>query len=381
MTRVRLAAWRRAARAAALVLALQGAGWTASAAPAGESPQAIRLSPAQAAALAPKTVRPVPARDLPLPPAPARVTVPPHAERVISAPRAGLVVRVTAAEGDRVARGAMLAEIESPELVNLQRDFLNARSAAELARVAAERDRALFNDGVIAERRLLQTEQTWREARTTLAAARQLLAGAGMSDAELTRLAETQKIATSLAARAPMAGVVLKRLASAGERVGEQQPLYRIADPTILWVEASLPAESLAGVAVGAAVEVSGCKERGRVAAIGAAADVASQTVAVRATLDRPCAALRPGQIVQVRLFAPGGEDVLAIPEEAVVRSGDRPWVFVREGDGYRALPVTLASSAGGSAFVRSGLPRDAQVVVTDIAKLKAAWAGMGTPQ
>jgi cobalt-zinc-cadmium efflux system membrane fusion protein len=374
----RVVALTVSALAAALVAALPARG----AVEAGErAAQVIRLSPAQAATLKPKTVRPAAAKDLPLPPAPARVTVPPQAERVISAPRAGLVVRVTAAEGDRVERGAMLAEIESPELVNLQRDFLNARSAAELARVGAERDRALFNDGVIAERRLLQTEQTYREARTTLAAARQLLAGAGMTEADLNRLAETQKIATSLAARAPMTGVVLKRLASAGERVGEQQPLYRIADPTILWVEASLPAESLAGVTVGAPVEVSGCKERGRVAAIGAAADFASQTVAVRATLNKPCEALRPGQIVQVRLFAPGAQDVLAIPEEAVVRSGDRPWVFVRDGEGYRALPIELAASAGGTAFVRAGLPRDAHVVVTDIAKLKAAWAGLGAPQ
>lgn len=341
--------------------------------------QEIRLSPAQAASLKPKTIQPAAAKELPLPPAPARVTVPPQAERVISAPRAGLVVRVTAAEGDRVERGAMLAEIESPEIVALQRDFLNARSAAELARVATERDRVLFDEGLIAERRLLQTEQAYREARTTLAAARQLLAGAGMSEVELNRLAETQRMATSIAARAPMTGVVLKRMASAGERVGELQPLYRIADPSILWVEASLPAESLAGVALGAPVEVIGCRERGRVAAIGAAAEPASQTVAVRATLDRPCAALRPGQIVQVRLFAPAAEALLAIPEEAVVRSGDRPWVFVREGDGYRVLPIEVASSAAGVAYVRRGLPQEAQVVVTDIATLKATWAGMGT--
>jgi cobalt-zinc-cadmium efflux system membrane fusion protein len=345
---------------------------------AADAPQPLKLTPSQLAALKLATVKPQPRAQVPLPPAPARVTVPPQAERVVSAPRSGLVLRVLAAEGDRVAKGATLAEIDSPEVVALQRDFLNARSAAELARVAAERDRALFADGVIAERRLLQTEQAYREQQTTLAAVRQLLASAGFADADLARLVDTQRFVNALPVKSPIAGVVLKRLASPGERVGEQQPLYRVADPSTLWVEAQLPAESLAGVAVGAPAEVIGCDASGKVIAIGAAADPVTQTVVVRAALAKPCPAMRPGQVMQVRVFAPTREPVLTVPQQSVVRRGEQSWVFVKGADAVSAVPVDVAAIAAGHAFIRSGLAGDADVATTGIATLKAAWTGMG---
>ncbi|HKJ88220.1 MAG TPA: efflux RND transporter periplasmic adaptor subunit, partial [Gammaproteobacteria bacterium] len=84
---------------------------------------------------------------------PAKVVIPPDQERVISAPQGGLVSSLHAATEETVTAGDLLAEIRSPDLIRMQRDFLQAHSARELARAARDRDKQLFDEGIIPERR------------------------------------------------------------------------------------------------------------------------------------------------------------------------------------------------------------------------------------
>ncbi|MEJ2060881.1 MAG: efflux RND transporter periplasmic adaptor subunit [Gammaproteobacteria bacterium] len=338
----------------------------------------VKLSESQLAQLEVKTVAPKPVTDVPLPGAPARVQVPPQAERVVAAPRAGLITEVRVAEGQSVKQGQVLGGIESPGVLALQRDYLDALSAYHLAKAQYTRDQDLFKDGIIAERRMQETEQAYREKQNALAAARQLLMGAGFTKTDISRLANTQRMSPILEVRAPIDGVVLKRMISPGERVNDQQPLYHIADISTLWLDISLPAEQLAGVRADLPVTVPGCAVPARVILVGAVVDPTNQTIMVRAALDKPCDLLRPGQVVQAQIYSHRDQPVLSVPQQAVVTNAGKDWVFVREGKGYAAQQVHLITRANDQAFIESGLDPKAQVAVTEIATLKAAWVGMG---
>ncbi len=345
----------------------------------GAAAEPLKLSESQLARLQVRTVTPRSVTEVPLPAAHARVQIPAHAERVVAAPRAGLITEVKVAEGERVKPGQVLGGIESPGMLALQRDYLNALSAYRLAKTQYERDRDLFKDGIIAERRMQETEQAYREKQNALATARQLLIGAGFTTADIDRLAGTRRMSPVLEVRSPIDGVVLKRMISQGERVNDQQPLYHIADLSTLWLDISLPAEQLAGVRAGQPVTVPGCTDAARVILVGAVVDPTNQTIMVRAALDKPCPLLRPGQVVQAQVYSHYDKPLLSIPQQAVVTKGGKNWVFVTDGKSYAVQAVTLLTRANGRAFIESGLSPQSRVAVSEIATLKAAWAGMGT--
>lgn len=65
--------------------------------------------------------------------APAATVVPPEQERIVSAPVGGLVTRLYVAEGSEVEAGDPLVELRSLDLLDAQREYVDAVSAARLA--------------------------------------------------------------------------------------------------------------------------------------------------------------------------------------------------------------------------------------------------------
>lgn len=346
--------------------------------PAAPAPVALKMSQEQLAQLDIETVRPATVNERPGGDAPARVQVPPQAERVVTAGGEGLVSRVLAVEGQQVQKGQVVAQIESPALLNLQRDYLNALSSFRLAQAAYQRDRELFADGIIAHRRLQETQQAYQERRTALNAARQLLLAAGLSADDVNALERTHKLRRAVPVRAPISGVVLRQLAVAGSRVSAMEPLFRIADVSTLWLTMQMPAEKVADIKVGDAVTVATCPNRGEVSTVGVAVDPQAQTVLVRAVLTHPCANLRLGQLVKTRVFVKTQQPLYRVPLQSVVRSRGQSYVFVKTGSGFAVQPVTVAAEAGDYAWISSGLSADTRVAASKIATLKAHWLGMG---
>ena len=347
--------------------------------PAGRAAtEAIALTEAQLTSLDVRLENPRPTNEIPLPASPGRIEVPPQAERLVSAPSAGLITQLRATEGEAVEAGQTLAVLQSPDILTMQRDYLDALSAYRLAKTQHERDQGLVKDGSISQRRMQETQQAFSARENAVTAARHLLLGAGFTAAELTELDGGGRMLPTLDIRAPIGGVVLARMVSAGDRVDDRQSLFQIADLSTLWVNVSLVAEALHGAKIGLPVAISGCAVPARVVVVGAVVDPTSQTVMLRASLDKGCPQIRPGQVVQAQVFVHHDDPVMIVPAAAVVAKGGKDWVFIREGKGYAAQAVTIAARANDSVYVASGLEARNQVAVSAIATLKAAWVGMG---
>jgi cobalt-zinc-cadmium efflux system membrane fusion protein len=113
----------------------------------------IKISQAQIFNLGIKVGKLEPVNKIPLLYAPAKVTVPPTKEYLISASQAGLISKLNVAIGEQVKQGQILAYIKSPELLTLQRLFLKANSNRRLAKAGFGRDNKLLDEGVISNRR------------------------------------------------------------------------------------------------------------------------------------------------------------------------------------------------------------------------------------
>jgi len=120
-----------------------------------------------------------PVAQIPVLSAPAKVVVPPTQEYIVSASQAGVIDKLNAAIGDKVAKGDILAQLNSPELLTLQREYLKADSALQLASATYQRDKKLVEEGVIADRRWQETRNQYNSFVSEASEQKQLLEIAG----------------------------------------------------------------------------------------------------------------------------------------------------------------------------------------------------------
>lgn len=255
------------------------------------------------------------------------------------------------ATGMSVRRGQPLLTIYSPMLVAAQEELLAAR------RLAASVDSG--------------EAEVWRNAQALLEAARRRFSYWDISAEQIERLERTGEVTKTLALKAPVDGVVLEKMVVAGQAVMAGMRLYRIADLRTVWIEGAVFEQDLAFVRVGAPVraELAAYPGRfvdGRVSFVWPTVDEQSRTARVRVAFANPGGLLKPGMYATLFFEALVGGDVLQVPAEAVVQTGERNLVFV-VGEGGALVPreIVLGPRAAGRFQVLSGLAGGERIVAS----------------
>lgn len=306
---------------------------------------------------------------------PAQVVIPNAQIRVIAAPLSGLIQTMAVAPNDSVRQGQLLARLQSPVLIEAQREFLQAATEAQLAQDSLKRDEQLFMEGIIAEGRYQATRARHAQAAAVLSQQRQSLRLYGMGDAAINSLQAGHGMSSTLDIVAPISGVVLEQMAAAGQRAEAATALYKIAKVQPLWLEIRATPAAAAGIAPGAAVSVNGAT--GKVLSLGRHLDPATQTMMIRAEISQGAERLRAGQYVEALVKTDEGEArQWQVPAPALVRHQDKAYVFVATRGGFVASPVQVLGEAASSATIAGNLRGDERIAVKGIAALKAIWAG-----
>ncbi len=219
--------------------------------------------------------------------------------------------------GAPVRKGEPLLEVYSPQLVTAQEELA---LAVRLVREAGE-GRAAEN------------------ANELLASARRRLAYWDVPADEIRRVESTGQVSKTLTLRAPASGVVVEKNVVEGDRIMPGMTLYRIADPSTVWIEADVFERDLGRVHEGQSARVSsdawpGRTFPGRVAYVYPTVSLESRTGRVRVELGNPGGLLKPGMYARVAVDAPGGAPALLVPRSAVLATGRRSLVFVLGPDG-----------------------------------------------
>ena len=358
------------------------------------SPEAIKrygitVAPASRRALAPTFT------------AAARVAF--NAEKVahVGSHVSGRVVELKARPGDEVKAGDVLLVVESPEYGEAQGEYIQRRITAEVAAAAVKTAKAAYeraqslrqqNDGISLadlQRREAEFQAAQGAARTAdaaLSAIRNKLALMGFDKAAADALADSGNIDPRVPVRSPLAGRVVEREVTLGERVTpEREALAVVADLRTVWVLAEVPEARVGEVAVGARAHVRLASApdnaiEGAVSYIAPSLDPATRTGRVRIEVPNDAGALRPGMFARVEIAAgpPAGAangQSVVVPEAAVQTVEGRPAVFVPvkgEPNTFQKRPVTVGRPAGGMVPVLSGLREGEGVVVAGTFILKA---------
>lgn len=332
--------------------------------------------------------------QLPVLYAPARVVIPPTSEYVISTSQAGLITRLNAAIGDKVKQGELLAVLNSPDLLSLQRSYLKANSELELGKLAYDRDKKLLEEGAIAERR-------WQETRTfhsTLASEanerRQLLEIAGMTRAEIEQLQKSHHLSGLLNVRSPINGVVVERMAVAGSRIDPLMPLYRIANLDELWLEINIPQEHIAQIKLGDKVllekpptEATSTPSSSapltpvtaQITLLGQSVNPESQTILARALIKGIDPNIRPGQRINTQIIQPKTGNAFSVPNTAIAQHEGKSFIFIRTAEGFKASPVAIIGKQGDDSMITGELTGTEIIATKGAVSLKANWLGLGS--
>jgi RND family efflux transporter MFP subunit len=308
---------------------------------------------------------------------PARITVPNRQQQVIATPQAGVVEALLVAEGEEVQAGQVLARLRSPQLVEAQSAYLEALARLELADSELARDQMLHREGVIAERRLLESRARHQELAAMLQQRRELLELAGMSAEDVEALRGSRHLSSTLAVRSRIGGVVLEQMVATGQSLAAAEALYRVADLDPLWIEAHVPVDRLTGIEVGAPALLPALGLEGRIVGIGRLVHEEDQGVLVRAEISDGARRLRPGQFVEVQLSLARDDDTgrtWRVPSTAVVRNAGDAFVFAERADGFAVLPVRVLTEEDRDTVVAGALGPTDRVAVRGTVALKAAW-------
>ncbi len=307
---------------------------------------------------------------------PASVVVPNKQLRVVSAPLDGLLESLLVVEGEVVEKDQVVALIKSPTLVEQQRDFLGALTRMALIEADLEREKKLKQEGIIAERRYLETRSRLQQVRTDVDQSRQMLEMAGMGRRDIELLASQRRLSGSLQIRAQLDGVVLQQLATQGQRLDALEPIYKIGHLSPLWLEIHVPLERAAQVSMNTIVQIEEPPVSGRVMTIGRMVHGTDQGVLIRAELTQGLEQLRPGQFVQARIADATTGTVFRVPRSALVRHAGKGWVFVASAEGFRPTEIHINSEESRHLLIAGPLQTGTQLAVSGTAALKAAWLG-----
>ena len=303
----------------------------------------------------------------------------------IFSPYSGRVVRLQANPGDRVARGAPLFEIASPDAVQVQSDYITAvsqrataRRQLEVARRNAERQSDLYQAKAVSQRDNDQAQADLQAAEgavgtTTgqLLALRDKLRLMGKDESFIGLLETERRIDSTTAIVSPISGTVTSRKVGPGQYVqpDNSNALYTVADLTTMWLRVNVPEADIGFVKMGQQVQVRVLAYpsetfNARITFIGVSIDPNTRRVPVRAEIANADFRLKPEMFATARILSDETTPSPGVPVNAIVRDGAaaRIWVHVDK-SGFVRRDVQLGMTQGGLVQVTEGLKAGERVV------------------
>lgn len=289
----------------------------------------------------------------------------------------GVVQEVRKSQGDGVVRGEVMAIIDSRELAEAKRHFIDTASALEFEQRAFEREERLWRRNISSEASYLAAERARLEAELRHRSAKQQLEALGIGPEALQALIDQpDSILTRYELRAPFAGVVIEKKVATGQEVTDHEAIFTVADLSTVWVNVTVYAKDLTAVRVGQEVtvrsEALATEATGKIVYIGELVGGEARAATARVVLPDPERRWRPGLFVTVSVVSEEVVVPVAVKREALQKFRDWDVVFVRVGDLFEARPLELGRREGEWIEVVSGLAAGERYATANSFILKA---------
>jgi len=246
------------------------------------------------------------------------------------------------AEGEPVKRGQALAQLYAPAILSAQVDFLLALDPRLRGAAGVKVDQA-----------------------------RNLLRLLDVPDPIIREIERTRKTRNRVPVLAPITGIVTRLMARDGMYVSKDTEMFTIADLSRVWVLVDVFEHQLAWLRPGLEAEIEvpaypGKQWQGVVDYLYPDLDPKTRTLRVRLVFPNPNRLLKPNMFAEVVIQGGPRKNVLKIPSEALIVTGERKSVVLVLGDGrFQPVDVVSGMHQGGEVEILSGLHAGDTVVVS----------------
>lgn len=242
------------------------------------------------------------------------------------------------ATGRQVKKGEPLFDLYSPQLVQIEAEYLAfaGTGAGEGKNGSLERLRRL-----------------------------------AVPEEEIARLQRDKTVNNAITLRAPADGTVLEKQAVLGMKFSSGDTVYRLADLSNVWVMADIYEQDLARVAVGQRAKISidafpGKMLTGTVGFIYPTINKETRTAKVRINMRNPAGELRTDMYANVEIAVMAGHGVLSVPASAILNSGKTQVILVERGEGrFQPRPVKTGAQGDGYVEILQGVAAGDKVVTS----------------
>lgn len=260
-----------------------------------------------------------------------RLELPPQNRAEVTALIGGRVKSIEVFPGRFVAKGQVLAILEQPEFIDLQRNYLTSYSQFELYKSDLERQLKLAEDSLNSPKVYQTVKASFEKAKAEMEGAKAKLQMLGLSIDEL----HSRGIQKHLKVLAPIEGFIRNININMGSFVNSQESMFEIVDNEHIHIDLMVYEKDIAKVATGQEVVFSLSSQadsvfHGRIFALGKAFEEGPRAMQVHAEIDNIHGGLLPGMYVDARIVTEN-KKVNALPEEAIVSQGGLEYIFVQE--------------------------------------------------
>lgn len=240
--------------------------------------------------------------------------------------------------GEKVEKGDILFEIYSPDLVRAQEELLNAKRIGKKVLVKGARER---------------------------------LVSLGVDGAQINEILRRGSAKQNIAIKAPADGVIATLNVRNGAYLSPQQTVISGGSLDDIWVDAEVFERQAHWIKPGTDADMKiealpGKSWQGKVDYIYPILDPKTRTLRVRLKFPNPDGELKPNMFASLTMVPRSNENVLAVPDQSVIRSGNMTRVVLALGDGkYRSTRIETGRIAGGMIEVIAGLSAQDKVVTS----------------
>lgn len=241
-------------------------------------------------------------------------------------------------EGEHVTKGQLLFEFYSPQLLNSQKEYVQAKRRGDEGLIAAGREKLL---------------------------------ALGMESADLQQLDRSGKVTTTVQVLAPQDGTVTRLNVKEGVFVQPSTEVMTLADLSSVWLKAGVFESQADWVTVAQSAEarlnyLPGEVFNGRVDYVYPVLDPVSRTLQVRLRFENPGERLKPNMYARVSIFGKSHPGALSIPREALIRGEKADRVVVALGNGHYSVHEVISGVESGDwVEILSGLEAGDEVVTS----------------
>ena len=290
----------------------------------------------------------------------------------------GRIDKLFVEEGDRVTAGMVLARLDMNELaaqvMQAEGQVLQAQATLEQNELNFQRMNALYKQNAVSAH-TLDSARTQRD-----------LAMGGLKAAEGNLLLLKARL-DNANILSPLSGVVIRRHVQAGTFSKAGAAIFTVADTSTLLAKAVVGEAQITELALGKSVNVKvdalkGQEFRGTITRLSPAASVPTRTFTAEVSIPNPDGQIKVGMFANAEVVGQMRQNVLAIPESALVMREDQKTVFVATEENRVVQRVLkLGDAAGGWVEVLSGLKEGERIVIAGQHKLKdGASIRLGAP-